>query len=63
LKASLMPTSATVSFSVRGWLPSGIRVESLNIDPRRSRGLGEGVRPYKGVKYLWVSRRGLERRC
>jgi hypothetical protein len=63
LKSSLMPTSATVSFSVRGWLPSGIRVESLNIDPRRSRGLGEGVRPYKGVKYLCVSRRGIERRC
>jgi AP-3 complex subunit mu len=63
LKASLMPTSATVSFSVKGWLPSGIRVESLMIDPRRSRGLGEGVRPYKGVKYLCVSRRGVERRC
>lgn len=63
LKSALMPTSATVSFSVRGWLPSGIRVESLNIDPRRSRGLGEGVRPYKGVKYLCVSRRGVERRC
>lgn len=63
LKASLMPTSATVSFSVRGWLPSGIRVESLIIDPRRSRGLGEGVRPYKGVKYLCVSRKGVERRC
>ncbi|KAL1966761.1 hypothetical protein VTN77DRAFT_3958 [Rasamsonia byssochlamydoides] len=63
LKASLMPTSATVSFSVRGWLPSGIRVESLTIDPRRSRGLGEGVRPYKGVKYLCVSRKGVERRC
>lgn len=61
--ASLMPNSASVSFSVRGWLPSGIRVDSLNIDPRRSRGLGEGVRPYKGVKYVCVSRRGVERRC
>lgn len=63
LNASLMPTSASVSFSVRGWLPSGIKVESLTIDPRRSRGLGEGVRPYKGVKYLCLSRRGVERRC
>ena len=63
VNASLMPSSASVSFVVRGWLPSGIKVESLNIDPRRSRGLGEGVRPYKGVKYLCVSRRGVERRC
>jgi AP-3 complex subunit mu len=62
-KAALMPTSATISFSVRGWLPSGIRVESLNIDSRRSRGLGEGVRPYKGVKYICMSRKGVERRC
>ncbi|KAJ5169688.1 AP complex mu/sigma subunit [Penicillium coprophilum] len=61
--ASLMPNSASVSFSVRGWLPSGIKVESLNIDQRRSRGLGEGVKPYKGVKYLCVSNRGVERRC
>jgi hypothetical protein len=63
VNASLMPNSASVSFSVRGWLPSGIRVDSLNIDPRRSRGLGESVKPYKGVKYLCVSNRGIERRC
>ncbi|KAL2866622.1 putative AP-3 adaptor complex subunit mu [Aspergillus lucknowensis] len=63
INASLMPNSASVSFSVRGWLPSGIKVESLNIDPRRSRGLGDGVKPYKGVKYLCVSRKGIERRC
>lgn len=63
LNASLMPNSASVSFSVRGWLASGIRVDSLNIDQRRSRGLGESVKPYKGVKYLCVSKRGVERRC
>lgn len=63
VNASLMPNSASVSFSVRGWLPSGIKVESLNIDQRRSRGLGESVKPYKGVKYLCVSNRGVERRC
>ncbi|KAE8394210.1 putative AP-3 adaptor complex subunit MU [Aspergillus alliaceus] len=63
LNATLMPNSASVSFSVRGWLPSGIKVDSLNIDPRRSRGLGETVKPYKGVKYLCVSRKGVERRC
>ena len=63
LNAGLMPTSASVSFVVRGWLPSGIKVDSLTIDTRRSRGLGEGVRPFKGVKYLCVSQRGIERRC
>ncbi|KAI9849804.1 MAG: hypothetical protein M1837_000016 [Sclerophora amabilis] len=61
--AALMPDSATVSFSVKGWLASGIRVESLVVNTRQSRGLGEGVRPYKGVKYLTVSRKGVEVRC
>jgi AP-3 complex subunit mu len=59
----LMPSCATVSFSVKGWLPSGIKVEGLNVDQRRSKGLGSGVTPYKGVKYLCVSRRGVECRC
>jgi AP-3 complex subunit mu len=59
---SLMPTSAAVSFNVKGWLPSGIKVDSLNVDVRRSKGLGEGVKPYKGVKYVAVSRNGVERR-
>jgi AP-3 complex subunit mu len=59
----LMPSCATVSFSVKGWLASGIRVESLNVDQKRSKGLGSGVTPYKGVKYLCVSRRGVEARC
>ena len=61
--AALMPRSASVSFSVKGWLASGIKVESLSIDARKSRGLGEGVKPYKGVKYLTVSRKGVETRC
>ncbi|KAH7419906.1 Adaptor complexes medium subunit family-domain-containing protein [Cadophora sp. MPI-SDFR-AT-0126] len=59
----LMPSSATVSFSVKGWLASGIKVESLVIDTRKSRGIGDGVKPYKGVKYLTVSRGGVEIRC
>lgn len=59
----LMPTSASVSFAVKGWLPSGIKVESIAIDPRKSKGLGESVKPYKGVKYLTVSKGGLEIRC
>ena len=61
--APLMPSSASVSFSVKGWLASGIKVDGLVVDTRKSRGLGEGVKPYKGVKYLTVSRRGIETRC
>ncbi len=61
--AALMPSSASVSFSVKGWLASGIRVDGLVVDTRKSRGLGEGVKPYKGVKYLTVSRKGIETRC
>jgi len=59
----LMPSSAAVSFAVKGWLASGIKVESVVIDTRKSRGLGEGVKPYKGVKYLTISRGGVEVRC
>ncbi|KAL2051870.1 hypothetical protein ABVK25_007785 [Lepraria finkii] len=61
--APLMPSSASVSFSVKGWLASGIKVDGLIVDTRKSRGLGEGVKPYKGVKYLTVSRKGIETRC
>ena len=60
---SLLPRSASVSFTVRGWLPSGIKVESLMVDVKKSRGLGEGVKPFKGVKYVTVSKRGVERRA
>ena len=59
----LMPTSAKVSFQVKGWLASGIKVDKLVIDTQKSRGLGAGVQPYKGVKYLTVSRGGVEMRC
>ncbi|RDL37869.1 Uncharacterized protein BP5553_05302 [Venustampulla echinocandica] len=59
----LMPSSASISFSTKGWLASGIKVESVVIDNRKSRGLGEGVKPYKGVKYLTISRSGIEVRC
>ena len=61
--APLMPSSASVSFSVKGWLASGIKVDGLVVDAKKSRGLGEGVKPYKGVKYLTVSRKGVETRC
>lgn len=59
----LMPSSASVSFTVKGWLASGIKVESIMLDTRKSRGLGEGLKPYKGVKYLTVSKGGVEIRC
>jgi len=59
----LMPSSASVSFAVKGWLASGIKIESIVVDPRKSRGLGETVKPYKGVKYLTVSKGGVEIRC
>lgn len=59
----LMPSSASVSFSVKGWLASGLKVDSIVLDTRKSRGLGEGVKPYKGVKYLTVSKGGVELRC
>jgi AP-3 complex subunit mu len=59
----LMPSSTRVSFTVKGWLASGIKVESLTVDTKKSRGLGEGVKPYKGVKYLSVSNGGVEVRC
>jgi AP-3 complex subunit mu len=60
---TLMPGSASVSFQVKGWLASGIKVEKLIIDTTRSKGLGAGVQPYKGVKYLTVSKDGVEARC
>jgi hypothetical protein len=59
----LMPSSTRISFTVKGWLASGIKVESLTVDTKNSRGLGEGVKPYKGVKYLSVSNGGVEVRC
>ena len=59
---ALMPRSVSVSFAIKGWLASGIKVESLTVDAKRSKGLGDGVKPYKGVKYLTVSKQGVERR-
>lgn len=59
----LMPTAATLSFSVKGWLASGLKVESLLVDTKKSKGLGAEVKPYKGVKYLTVSKEGVEVRA
>lgn len=57
--AALMPRSASVSFSVKGWLASGIRVESLVVNAKTSKDVQVSA-PYKGVKYLTVSRNGVE---
>lgn len=62
-KKNLMPTSISTSFTVRGWLPSGIKVDALMVDTKKSKGLGEGIKPYKGVKYICVSKNGVERRA
>ncbi|KAF2215941.1 hypothetical protein CERZMDRAFT_34771 [Cercospora zeae-maydis SCOH1-5] len=59
----LMPSTATLSFNVRGWLASGLKVESLVLDMKKSRGIVQGMKPYKGVKFLTVSRKGVEVRC
>ncbi|KAI5805876.1 Adaptor complexes medium subunit family-domain-containing protein [Geopyxis carbonaria] len=55
-----MPRCALVSFSVRGWLASGVKVDSVRIVG--GKGLGENVKPYKGVKYITRSG-GIEVRC
>lgn len=58
-----MPSSARVSFGIKGWLASGLRVEGLIIDQRKSRGVEGGMKLFKGVKYLTASRGGVEVRC
>lgn len=45
-----MPRCVLGGFSVKGWLASGLKVDSLKVVG--GRGLGEGVKPYKGVKYI-----------
>ncbi|KAG5356257.1 AP-2 complex subunit mu [Yarrowia sp. B02] len=39
----------TLKYGLQGAVPSGLKVDSVNIVA--ARGLGEGVKPYKGVKY------------
>ena len=60
---ALMPTNVMVSFDVKGWLASGIKVDEIKINSQSSRAMGEGVKPYKGVRYRTVSKNGLEARC
>jgi len=57
---AVMPRSVLVGFAVKGWLASGVKVDSLQVV--HGKGLGEGVKPYKGVKYMTKSG-GVEIRC
>ena len=57
---AMMPRSVLVGFIVKGWLASGVRVDSLQVV--HGKGLGEGVKPYKGVKYV-TKAGGVEVRC
>lgn len=50
VKESLIPSHFMVSFLYKGLVPSGLRVENLKLVS--AKGLGEAVKPYKGVKYI-----------
>lgn len=46
----LVPTHFQVSYLYKGQVPSGLKVDSLKLIS--AKGLGESVKPYKGVKYI-----------
>lgn len=46
----LIPTHFQVSYLYKGLVPSGLKVDSLKLVS--AKGLGESVKPYKGVKYI-----------
>lgn len=46
----LKPNYLKVSYSNKGAVPSGLKVDSLKII--NSKGLGDNVKPFKGVKYI-----------
>lgn len=45
----LFPNYLSISYTLSGQVPSGIKVQNLRIVS--ARGLGESVKPYKGVRY------------
>lgn len=47
---ALFPDYVTLTYVAVGNIPSGIKVSNLRLVS--SRGLGEGVKPYKGVRYV-----------
>ncbi|RKP30602.1 clathrin adaptor, mu subunit [Metschnikowia bicuspidata] len=50
LKRPFVHTHFQVSYIYKGLVPSGLRVDSLELVS--CKGLGESVKPYKGVKYI-----------
>lgn len=53
------PNYLTMNYTLTGQVPSGTKIDSLRIVS--TRGLGEGVKPYKGVRYTtrvgeWIVR-------
>lgn len=44
------PSYYNVSFTYKGQVPSGLKVDSLKVIS--AKGMGESVKPYKGVKYI-----------
>ncbi|SGZ52097.1 CIC11C00000002315 [Sungouiella intermedia] len=44
------PSYYNVSFTYKGQVPSGLRVDSLKVIS--AKGMGDSVKPYKGVKYI-----------
>lgn len=49
-RGPLVPSHFQVSYLYKGLVPSGLRVENLKLVS--AKGLGEAVKPYKGVKYI-----------
>ena len=47
------PSYIKLSYSHKGPVPSGLKVDSLKIIS--AKGLGDTVKPYKGVKYMTKS--------
>lgn len=54
-----MPHVVFLGFSIKGWLGSGLKVDGLKVV---GRGLGDSVKPYKGVKYISKAE-AIEIRC
>ena len=49
-KPPTFPVYLKLSYTAKGAVPSGLKVESLKIVS--SKGLSDSVKPYKGVKYI-----------
>lgn len=50
---AVAPLYYNVSFTYKGHVPSGLKVDSLKVVS--AQGLGDSVKPYKGVKYITKS--------